>query len=238
MPKDQFRFRQFTVRQDRCLMKVGTDGVLLGAWADVSGAEAILDIGAGTGLIALMVAQRAPDARVDAVELDPDSAVQASENAAASPWAGRVRVFSGSIQDFAAQATGRYDCILSNPPFFSAALRSPHKGRNQVRHDDSLPFSDLLRAVDRLLSDGGHFCVILPYAESKAFEALALRFHLFLTRIQQVASRPGKPVERVMMQLERHARPLRREPVLLLHHDGSNERSEAYRELTSGFYLG
>lgn len=237
MPKDQFQFRQFTIRQDRCLMKVGTDGVLLGAWANVRGAGTILDIGAGTGLIALMLAQRAPKARIDAVELDPGSAEQAAENIAASPWHDRVRVFPLPIQDFDAPEGRMYDLIVSNPPFFTGALKSPKAGRNQVRHGETLSFSDLLRSVGRLLPPQGRFSLILPYAEAKTFHELAVHYHLFTGRIREVHSRLGKPVERVLMEFGRAPAPLVREPALCLQGDGAGGRSEEYGELTEGFYL-
>jgi tRNA1Val (adenine37-N6)-methyltransferase len=237
MPKDHFQFKQFTIRQDRCLMKVGTDGVLLGAWADVRGARTILDIGAGTGLIALMLAQRAPEALIDAVELDPGSAEQAAENIAASPWSGRVRVFSLPIQDFAPPEGRLYDLIVSNPPFFAGALKSPKPGRNQVRHGETLSFSALLLSAGRLLSPQGRFSLILPYAEAKTFQELAVHYHLFTSRVCEVHSRFGKPVERVLMELGRTPAPLVREPALCLQGDGAGGRSGDYGALTEGFYL-
>lgn len=237
MPKDQFQFKQFTIRQDRCLMKVGTDGVLLGAWAGERGARTILDIGAGTGLIALMLAQRAPEARIDAVELDPGSAGQAAENIAASPWSDRVRLFCSSIQDFTPPEGRLYDLIVSNPPFFTGALKSPNPGRNQVRHGEALSFSDLLWSAGRLLSSQGRFSLILPYAEAKAFQELAVHYHLFPNRIREVHTRSGKPVERVLMEFGRSPGSLVKESALCLHGDGVGGRSEEYGALTEGFYL-
>lgn len=218
-------------------MKVGTDGVLLGAWADVSGARTILDIGAGTGLIALMAAQRAPEARIDAVELDPGSAEQAAENIAASPWSDRIRLFSLAIQDFEAPEGHLYDHIVSNPPFFAGALKSPKQGRNQVRHGEALSFSALLRSVGRLLSPQGRFSLILPFAEASTFQDLAVHYHLFTHRVREVHTRPGKPVERVLMELGRAPGSLAREPALCLLGAVTEGRSEEYGELTEGFYL-
>lgn len=237
MPKDQFQFKQFTIRQDRCLMKVGTDGVLLGAWADVRGASTILDIGAGTGLIALMLAQRAPEARIDAVELDPGSARQAAENIAASPWSDRVRLFPIAIQDFVVSEGRFYDLIVSNPPFFTGALKSPKPGRNQVRHGETLSFSDLLRSACRLLSPQGRFSLILPYTEAKTFMELAVHYHFFINRVREVHARPGKPVERVLMEFGKSPGALVKEPALCLQGDESGVRSEEYGVLTEGFYL-
>lgn len=218
-------------------MKVGTDGVLLGAWAGVENAQTILDIGTGSGLIALMVAQRANHARIDAVELDAESAAQASENAAASPWSDRVRVFPGSIQEYASSCEQAYDLIVSNPPFFTQALKSPVGGRNQVRHAEALPYEDLVSAVAHLLAPEGRFCLILPAAESKRLRELGLFFNLFVTRSREVCTRPGKPVERVLMQLERLSRPPERESVLILHETEANTRSAAFQTLTQEYYL-
>ena len=237
MPKHTFAFRQFTIRQDRCAMKVGTDGVLLGAWADVGGVKSALDIGTGTGLIALMLAQRAPAAVIHAVEIDRESALQARENADASPWADRVKVIDSPIQVFAENPPVQYDLIVSNPPFFRDSLKSIRAGRNIVRHTETLSFGDLVKAVSGLLAPGGRFCFILPPGEALVFERIALSSALFKTRYREMRSRPGKPVERVLMQLERESRPPVCEPVLTLHPDDSGQRSEEYAALTSAFYL-
>ena len=237
MPKERFQFRQFKIHQDRCLMKVGTDGVLLGAWAGVEGVKSILDIGAGTGLIALMLAQRAPAARVHGVELDEGSANQAAENASASPWSERIQIIHGSIQEYAESCSFPYDLIASNPPFFRNSLKSPDAGRNKVRHAETLPFADLLKAVAALLNPDGRFCLILPPSEARVFEEMALSFGLFATRICEVCSAPGKPPQRVLMQFERESRPLVKEPELSLYTDRSAIRSAEYDYLTREFYL-
>ena len=218
-------------------MKVGTDGVLLGAWAGVEGVKNILDIGAGTGLIALMLAQRAPKALVDGVDLDAASGGQAAENAAASPWSERVKIIPGAIQQYAETCSGQYELAVSNPPFFRDSLKSPVDARNKVRHAEALSFGDLLRVVDKLRAPGGRLCLILPPAEGAVFEETALSFGFFATRLREVRSRPGKPVERVLMQFERESRAPVREPVLVLHLDDTARRSPAYAQLTEDFYL-
>ncbi|MBK7410644.1 MAG: methyltransferase [Saprospirales bacterium] len=237
MPKDRFRFQQFTILQDRCLMKVGTDGVLLGAWTPVEGAKTILDIGTGTGLIALMLAQRAPGALIHAVELDAPSAEQAAENAIASPWGDRVSVIPQGIQEFALHATTRYDLIVSNPPFFYGGLKSPRAERNRVRHAETLTFGELLKTVAHLLAPTGRFCVILPQAEGTAFQQIALSFGLFHTRIREVCGRSGKPVERLLLQFERESRPVLREPLLSIYDETPGIWTEAFNALTGGYYL-
>ena len=161
--RGQFDFQQFSIRQDRCAMKVGTDGVLLGAWVPVEGAKSMLDIGAGTGLISLMLAQRSQEAKVTAVEVDEHAARQAIENAAASPFASQIVVEQQSIQDFSRQQVGPFDLIVSNPPFFSGGVISEQEGRASVRHTVKLSHQDLLRSVQKLLTEEGSFCLILPW---------------------------------------------------------------------------
>jgi len=232
-----FRFRRFTINQDRCAMKVGTDGVLLGAWASVEGVRTVLDIGTGTGLIALMLAQRSPMAEVHAVEIDADSAAQAAENAAASPWAGRVRVIHRSIQEYARDCSVPYDLIVANPPYFRDSLKSPSQARNRARHAEILTFGDLARSVSGLLAPGGRFCLILPPEESRVFEKTALVFGLYSARTRNVHSMPGKPVERVLMQFEKRSSPPIYEPAMVLQMDDPVERSAEYDNLTREFYL-
>ena len=164
-----FRFKQFAVRQDRCPMKVGTDGVLLGAWAPVLPSDRrVLDIGTGTGLIALMMAQRMPQARIAGVDIDDVS--QARENADASPWGARLEFHRCPVQEFA--AGGAFDLIVSNPPYFVGSLTCPDAGRTAARHAVHLPFEALRDAVLRLLAPGGRFALILPSSETERFLAV------------------------------------------------------------------
>ena len=156
---EAFQFKQFTIRHDRCAMKVGTDGVLLGAWANAKGKQRILDIGTGSGLIALMLAQRT-DAMITGIEIDPASATQAQENAAASPWADRLQIVATDIAGYTSYQA--FDLIVSNPPFFNEMLLPPGAARSQARHTQALTFEALLFHVQRLLSPEGSFCAILP----------------------------------------------------------------------------
>lgn len=155
-----FKFKQFTVYQDRCAMKVGTDGTLLGAWTDVTKSRTILDIGTGTGLIALMLAQRSLTTQITAIDIDIDSVMQAESNVALSPWCDRVKVFCSSLQDF--NGSG-YDTIVSNPPYFVNSLKCPNGHRTLARHTASLSYKDLFDGVTRMLSDDGEFSVIIPF---------------------------------------------------------------------------
>lgn len=231
-----FYFKQFTVHQDRCAMKIGTDGVLLGAWAEVSHAQQILDIGTGSGVIALMLAQRTETARLHAVEVDADAYQQAFENVQATPWADRVRVFHAPIQDFAQTSSDQYDLIVSNPPFFSGGTFSASQDRNSVRHTIKLPHGDLLQAVRKLLSAEGSFCVVLPLIEGLRFSELAQDYHLFCTKMTEVRPKADKPVERLLMQFQRNPRPLLKDS-LVVQREERNDWTEAYIKLTGEFYL-
>ena len=162
-----FRFKQFTVHQDKCAMKVCTDACVLGAWVNIAEAERILDIGAGTGLLSLMAAQRNTHAEIDAVELDSDAFGQAAENIANSPFSERINVINSAIQDF--QPSYQYDCTITNPPFFQSDLLSPDLKKNNAHHATSLSFDELLTSIDRLLTENGHFYILLPTDEAEVF---------------------------------------------------------------------
>ncbi len=231
-----FFFKQFVVHQEKCVMKVGTDGVLLGAWAEVAGIERGLDIGTGSGLIALMLAQRAPAAVIHAVEIDDRSCQQARENAQRSPWAGRLQIHHAAIQDFAPLSEGSYDLIVSNPPFFSGGTFSHNQERNSVRHTIKLPHGDLLTAARSLLSPRGRFSVVLPYIEGLRFQELAQSYRLYCTRMVEVRPRPNKPVERLLLEFET-VRRSRQQEQLVIQEAESDEWTEDYKTLTRDFYL-
>lgn len=231
-----FQFKQFSIAQDKCSMKVGTDGVLLGAWANVEGAKQILDIGAGTGLIAIMLGQRNTEAQIHAVEIDDLAFVQAQENMQHAPWANRLSVFHQSIQDFSSTPAQSYDLIVSNPPFFSGGTFSFNQDRNSVRHTVKLPHGDMLRSVQKLLAKNGKFCVILPFVEGLRFQELAASYHFYCTRVTEVLPRANKPVERLLMQFELESSTPQRDQ-LIIQHEGPNEWTEAYQNLTRAFYL-
>lgn len=232
--KADFQFKEFGIRQDQCGMKVGTDGVLLGAWA--WGGRRILDIGTGTGLIALMMAQRFGTAQVDAIDVDEDACRQASENIAASPFADRVNVVCARLQDYSVVDT-LYDAIVSNPPFFLETLKSPAPQRAMARHADSLPFADLFAGVARLLSETGVFSVVVPAeaAESLMFEAALKRF--FLVRRCFVKTVERKPPRRLLLTFARHPATEGMEDATQLLQTPTGERSPWYGELTREFYV-
>lgn len=228
---NSFRFKRFEIRQDHSAMKVGTDGVLLGAWAE--GGARILDIGAGTGLIALMMAQRFPAAEVDGVDIDREACEEARENVQASPFAERVRICHARLQDYHAEP---YDAIVSNPPFFVGSLKNPDERRTLARHSDSLPFSDLFSGVKRLLKPGGIFSVIIPEEVKDDFvsEGYVAGFRLVGTcSVRTVARKPPKRCLLAFCQDGKRAF-VSEEGIL---NAAGGQRSEWYANLTRDFYL-
>lgn len=198
MANPYFQFKQFTVYHDRCAMKVGIDGVLLGAWADANGAKHVLDIGTGTGLIALMVAQRC-GASVDAIDIDSGAFEQAQFNVAQSPWAGRISVSCNALQEF--RPDKKYDLIVSNPPYFTNSLKAPDAGRTLARHSDSLPLDVFLTCAAELLADDGRICVILPVVEGERFVELASEWGFGCRNLVRVFPMPHLPVKRLLIEL-------------------------------------
>jgi tRNA1Val (adenine37-N6)-methyltransferase len=238
MMQDTFAFKQFYIRHARSAMKVGTDGVLLGAWADVEGMQHALDIGAGSGLIAIMLAQRAAAAHIDAVEIDEAAADEAAENMASSPFGDRLRCFPLPIQDFVPPPPmGQYDLVVSNPPFFSGGVLSFNESRKVVRHTVKLPHNELLLAVQRLLAPQGRFCLILPLLEGLRFEELALQYGLYVNRRCSVHPREGQPVNRLLLQFTLRRPAAITEEKLAIYQAESQSWTHAYCELTRDFYL-
>lgn len=226
-----FNFKRFSIDDSHCAMKVGTDGVVLGALASGSG-QRMLDIGSGSGLIALMLAQRFPHAQVDAVELDPQAAAQANENFAASPFAQRLRCHHANINDF--QATP-YDLIASNPPFYDTVLEAPDAKRNQARHTTELTFEQLSAAVARLLAPNGIFWCIIP-SECSAHLCKALSQNALFPQ-QRIAIRPNnrKPPRRFVIAFARSQTDIVESEITLM--DSNGARSPQYSTLTTEFYL-
>lgn len=228
-----FRFKQFTVHQQRSAMKVGTDGVLVGAWATVRATDrAVLDIGTGTGLLALMLAQRNPEAQVVAVEIDAESAAQARENVAGSLWRDRIRVEECAVQEFSAEQ--KFDLIVSNPPYFVDSLKCPDGSRNMARHTDTLSFAELMQAAERLLAPEGRFAVIVP---SEAALTVIAAGNLHLVRRCDVRTKPSGTPKRVMLEFSpRFEGAAQREELTI--GDGTNGGySPEYVALTRDFYL-
>ena len=230
-----FRFQQFFVRHDRSSMKVGTDGVLLGSWIPISNQPfRILDIGTGSGLIALMLAQRCPEAQIDAIDIDEASCEQARETFTASPWAERLHVTQSSLQDW---QNREYDLVVSNPPYFVDSLKAPDAARCAARHNDTLPFRTLIAESARRLKPDGTLAVIVPAEAEDELQVLAEG--LQCAQKCYVHPKPGRPAKRVMLAWK-HSNTSARLGGLTEHltlEDDRGGRSEAYQQLTKDFYL-
>lgn len=226
-----FRFKQFAVEQDDVAMKVGTDGVLLGAWANCEGAKRILDIGTGTGVIALMLAQRNSEAEIHAVEIDETASHRARSNFDMSPWGKRMSVECCAVQEFA--PTEKSDLIISNPPYFIDSLQCPDAKRTTARHTQDLTFDELDRAVCRLLADGGRFALILPTAEFDRYLSVT---QLHLVRRCDVYPKIGAAVKRVMAEFAKLPMSFQAETITI-EVGPRGEYTDEYRALTKDFYL-
>ncbi|WP_297095176.1 methyltransferase [uncultured Draconibacterium sp.] len=229
-----FQFKQFRIDQERSAMKVGIDGILLGAWADVRECRTILDIGTGTGLIALMLAQRSK-AQITAIEIEKNAAEEAAENVAASPWKNRVEVQNISLQKFAAETTSQFDLIVSNPPFFQNSLKAGNENRSLARHTDSLSYKTLLNITSNLLSEEGRSAFIFPESALKEIENLALLNRLYLDRITMVAPNEKKPANRVLVEMSKKENSSETDCLQIYNNDGS--WNDKFKELTRDYYL-
>ena len=233
MANDYFSFKQFTIWQDRSAFKVGTDGVLLGACADVSAAKRILDIGSGTGLIALMLAQRS-QAEIVAIEPDHDSYLQCCENINNSPWKNRITVYESALHDF--RSVEKYDLVVTNPPYFSGSLVNPDYRKSVTRHDISLSSTDILKSLDSLLNEEGFLQLILPYAEGNIFLAEAAEYGFYCHDLLKVKPMPTSEVRRLVMRFGRK-RVRTSEKFLTIEFGRRHEFTDEYRKLTGDFYL-
>jgi tRNA1Val (adenine37-N6)-methyltransferase len=233
---EPFHFKQFTVHQDRCAMKIGTDGVLLGAWTSLAHhPESILDIGAGTGIIALQMAQRSDASIIDAVEIDDDAFEQCAENFESSPWGDRLFCYHASLQEFASEIEESYDLIISNPPFFSENVKSGNWSRDAARFEASLPFEHIIVCVVHLLSKEGIFSTILPKNQQERFITLANASGLFLNRTCNVKGTPDTEVKRVLMEFSFQKKAIRSETLTL--EISRHEYTAEYITLVQDFYL-
>jgi tRNA1Val (adenine37-N6)-methyltransferase len=237
MPRNAyFQFKQFRIVQERSAMKVGMDGVLLGAWAKTSGAKRMLDIGSGTGLIALMLAQKNALSEIDAIEIDREACEEAVLNVQQSDWSDRINLHCQSFQKFVAEAESKYDLIVSNPPFFGNGVKAPDETRAQARHADALPLEVLISGATKLLNENGRIALVLPVGQLQNVENLANINGLFLARLCRVKPNPVKPDFRILVELAKEQVAFQEENLMIefeKHHDYTPE----YRELTKDFYL-
>ena len=231
-----FQFKQFTIHQDRCAMKVGTDGVLLGAWAPLDyHPESILDIGAGTGLLSLMLAQRSSAVIIDAIEIQDMAFEQCVQNFEASPWSDRLYGYHASLQEFAEEVEDQYELIVSNPPFHSEIQTGTDIDRDMARQNLFLPFPELLEGVCKLLDPNGIFAIILPYKESATFIELAVAKNLYPMKLLAVRGNPEAAVKRSLIAFQFGSTGCEHKELVIEH--GRHEYSNAYIKLTRDFYL-
>jgi tRNA1Val (adenine37-N6)-methyltransferase len=233
----KFQFKKFAVEQDRCAMKIGTDGVLLGAWAPIENNPfSVLDIGTGTGIIALILAQRSHAEQIDALEIDEEAYEQATDNFENSPWNDRLFCFHAGLDEFVEEPEDEYDLIISNPPFYSEDYKSSNDQRDLARFQDAMPFEDLIEAADLLLSEKGMFAVIIPFYEEVRFLALAKEFELFPIKITRVKGTPITEIKRSLLAFGRNENPDVPQDELIIETTRHSYTPE-YIALTKDFYL-
>lgn len=231
-----FHFKQFMVHQDRCAMKIGTDGVLLGSWVPISETvNAILDIGTGTGVIALMMAQRSGAATIDAIEIDDLAYEQAVENFEASDWGDRLFCYHASFQEFFQEIDDEYDLLISNPPFYKDTYKTEDSSRDLARFEDALPFEHLFIGATHLLSENGKFGVILPYREEKAVIEIAHKVGLYPQKITRVKGNPSSEIKRTLFLFGFEEIEVDSDELII--ENGRHQYTSEYVGLTQDFYL-
>lgn len=242
MSQHPFQFKQFRVFQNQCAMKIGTDGVLLGAWTNLDhDPQSILDIGSGTGVIALQLAQRSSANTIDAIEIDHDAHAQCMHNFEESPWGDRLFCYHASVQEFASEIEEEYDLIVSNPPFFEtpnttdSQIEKPNKARAKARFTDALPFQHLAVCASRLLSETGIFATVLPKQETASFIEIAKISGLFLHRICNVRGTETSNVKRCLLEFKFHKTQKISEELTI--EISRHQYTSAYKKLVQDFYL-
>ncbi|WP_206194028.1 tRNA(1)(Val) (adenine(37)-N(6))-methyltransferase TrmN [Serratia microhaemolytica] len=231
-----FTFKQFFIAHDRCAMKVGTDGVILGAWVNIERTQRVLDIGCGSGLIALMIAQRtATDVFIDAVELDEAAAIQARDNVRASPWPEKVTVHHQDIHHFVAPNDDSYDLIVSNPPYFEPAVACRDSARADARYTQKLTHRGLLDCAQRLISDDGRFCLILPYRVGENFQQQARQQGWYSAHRLTISDRDDTANHRMILTLTRQKQPEQQAHLVIKNTEGGY--SAQFCQLIGDFYL-
>jgi tRNA1Val (adenine37-N6)-methyltransferase len=233
-----FQFKQFSIQQDRCAMKIGSDGVLLGAWTPIeNNPSSILDIGAGTGIIALMLAQRCQAEQIDALEIDEEAYEQATDNFENSPWNDRLFCFHAGLDEFIEEPEDEYDLIVSNPPFYSEDYKTNDEQRDLARFQEAMPFEQLVEAADLLLSEKGVFAVIIPFKEEEKFLILTEEFELYPIKITHVKGSPTSEIKRSLLAFTRNKNNSAVIPNELIIEISRHNYTPEYTELTKDFYL-
>lgn len=236
MSSKPFVFKQFSVNQDRCAMKIGTDGVLLGAWVSVENNPfAILDIGAGTGIIGLMLAQRSNAEVIDAIEIDDDAYEQCVDNFETSPWGDRLFCYHAGLDEFVDEIDDKYELIISNPPFYSEDYKTDNQKRDKARFQDALPFNHLIDSASRLLTEQGKFAVIIPFKEEAKFIELASKSKLYPNKILRVKGNPNSEIKRSLLECSFRESEIKIENLII--ETDRHQYTEDYINLTKDFYL-
>ncbi len=234
--KKPFIFKQFTVHQNQCAMKVGTDAVLLGAWANIShNPFSVLDIGSGTGIISLMLAQRSIAEQIDAIEIEDNAFEQCVSNFENSYWGDRLFCYHASLEEFVNEIDDKYDLIVSNPPFYSEDYKSESSSRDLARFEDAMPFEHLIESSSKLLSEQGKFVIIIPYKEEKSFVNLASVKNLFSSKILRVKGNPESELKRSLLEFSFNK--LKVEIDELIIETSRHQYTQEYINLTKDFYL-
>lgn len=232
-----FNFKQFTVNQDRCAMKIGTDAVLLGAWCPIdNNPYSILDIGAGTGILSLTLAQRSNAVQIDAIEIDENAYEQCVENFENSPWSDRLFCFHAGLDEFIDEPEDEYDLIISNPPFYAENYKTDNKSRDLARFQDAMPFEKLIEAADLLLSEIGIFSVIIPFNEEERFTDLCVAAELFPVKITRIKGSHNTPIVRSLLAFKRYELAVLEADELVIEIN-RHEYTDDYINLTRDFYL-
>jgi tRNA1Val (adenine37-N6)-methyltransferase len=231
-----FKFKQFTIHQDQCAMKIGTDAVLLGAWANVENHPfSVLDIGAGTGVISLMLAQRCHAELIDAIEIDANAYEQCVSNFESSPWGNRLFCYHASLEEFVEEIEDKYDLMVSNPPFYSVDYKSGNEQRDLARFEDALPFKHLIESASKLLSDNGRFSVIIPFQEEEKLIALASDVNLFPNRILRVKGNSESEIKRSLLEFSFQDNDVQIDNLTI--ETQRHQYTPEYINLTKDFYL-
>lgn len=233
----KFSFKQFSVQQDKCAMKIGTDSVLLGSWCPIENNPfSVLDIGAGTGVLSLMLAQRSHAEQIDALEIDEDTYEQCVENFEASPWSDRLFCFHAGLDEFIEEPEDEYDIIISNPPFYSEDYKTDNSQRDLARFQDAMPFEELVEAADLLLSENGIFAVIIPFKEEERFIDLCVEVELFPVKVTRVKGSHTTPIVRSLLAFKRYELSVLAADELVIEIN-RHEYTDDYINLTKDFYL-
>ena len=234
-----FRFKEFTIHQDKTAMKVGTDGVLLGAWCSVDNyPDSILDIGAGTGVISLMIAQRSDAMTIDAVEVDENAYEQTVANFEESDWGDRLYCYNATFQEFAAEIAEEeesYDLIVSNPPFYTDDFETDDAARNTARFTSSLSFEELIVGVSKILSENGKFAVVIPFKEEEGFIKIAKENNLFLNNVCRVQGKETSEIKRSLLEFSFHQNEVKETHLVI--EIVRHQYTQDYINLTKDFYL-